>query len=88
MLVGIILAAISWAPLACSGWSLIGCAIDGCVGVIIQGPVLNVLGLVSNGTIHSPVRLPTPYYPSCNYAMQDVKLASKQLPVHSATGDG
>ena len=58
MLVGIILAAISWAPLACLRWSLIGCAvIDGCVGGVILGLVFNVLGLVSNGTIHSPVRI-------------------------------
>ena len=52
MLVGIILAAISWALLARSRWSLIGCAIDGCVGGIILGPVFYVIGLVSNGTIH------------------------------------
>ena len=57
MLVGIILAAISWAPLGRSRLSLIVCAVDGCVGVVILGPLFNVLGMVSNGTIHSPVRL-------------------------------
>ena len=41
MLVGIILAAISWAPLARSRWSHIGCAVlDGCGGGVILGPVL------------------------------------------------
>ena len=57
VLVVIILATISWAPLARSRWSLIGYAIGGCSGGVILGPVFNVIGMVSNGTIHSPVRL-------------------------------